>query len=439
LTLLLLANPLLTQASATASVTATAPATESASETLSEEAQVKAARLKVDKKCMKCHSRNRNKTMEDGEKLSLHVETETFLDSAHKEVGCSGCHIEIANSKHPSRDPISTARAYSVDQNEICRGCHEHKFSQYEGSIHANLVTDGHATAPLCTDCHSAHAVESMSSYQPVTGMPCKKCHEEVYVAYSQSVHGKARSDGNIIRASHIQAPICSDCHQAHEVAAVSAGDQLQAACLDCHQDASLAHEQWLPNSGLHLEVVSCAACHSPMAERRIDLELFDNAIGAPLEKGQGDQFDQRMKLIDPAGDGLDPMELWTLVRQSSQQGPGVDVTLRGRMKVGSGVNAHQLAIKNQAVRKCESCHQEGASAFQNVTVSVAGPHGRKQYYEADSEVLSSVVSVDSIGGFYAIGGTRIKLLDGLLILALAGGLAIPIGHTLLRKWYLNK
>jgi hypothetical protein len=49
------------------------------------------------------------------------------------------------------------------------------------------------------------------------------------------------------------------------------------------------------------------------------------------------------------------------------------------------------------------------------------------------------VVSVDSINDFYAMGGTRIRLLDGLLILALAGGLALPIGHLTLGKWLNRK
>ena len=42
---------------------------------------------------------------------------------------------------------------------------------------------------------------------------------------------------------------------------------------------------------------------------------------------------------------------------------------------------------------------------------------------------------VDSISGFYAPGGTRIKLLDYLLVLAILGGLAIPIVHVALGKF----
>jgi hypothetical protein len=36
------------------------------------------------------------------------------------------------------------------------------------------------------------------------------------------------------------------------------------------------------------------------------------------------------------------------------------------------------------------------------------------------------------VGGFYAIGGTRIKLLDILVILAIVGGLGVAVGHLTL-------
>jgi hypothetical protein len=103
-------------------------------------------------------------------------------------------------------------------------------------------------------------------------------------------------------------------------------------------------------------------------------------------------------------------------------------------MEVSTGADAHRLAIKASAVRECESCHQQGSTAFDNVTVSINRPDGRKQRYEAESDVLTSVVSVDTVGSFYAAGGTRIKWLDGLLIMGLLGGVAIPIGHITLGK-----
>ena len=46
--------------------------------------------------------------------------------------------------------------------------------------------------------------------------------------------------------------------------------------------------------------------------------------------------------------------------------------------------------------------------------------------YGASKEVLSSAFSIDSVGGFYAIGGTRITFLDVLFVLALLGGIGGP-------------
>jgi hypothetical protein len=46
---------------------------------------------------------------------------------------------------------------------------------------------------------------------------------------------------------------------------------------------------------------------------------------------------------------------------------------------------------------------------------------------------------VDSVKDFYAPGGTRIRLLDGLVLLAVFGGLAVPIGHITLGRILRNR
>jgi hypothetical protein len=392
-----------------------------------------------DAKCLKCHSKKLKKKLEDGETMFLQISAEDFGQSVHQVIGCTGCHRDVAKGKHPSRQPIASRREYSLKHNQTCSQCHAAKYEAYEGSVHASMVAEGSTSAPVCSDCHSSHSIQERSVYEPVSGEPCSGCHEAIYDAYASSVHGQAREHGNVIREAHVQAPICSGCHQAHEVKAVAASDYLRDTCLDCHESAAVAHEQWLPNAGMHLKSVSCAACHSPMAERRVDLQLYDKLTHVPLGQGEGDAaIADRMREIDASGDGLSPVELWKLVRASSREGNGTDVTLRGRMEVATGVEAHRLAPRIEAVRSCENCHEGGASAFQNVTVSINGSDGRKQRFAADKNVLSSVVSVDSVGEFYAPGGTRIRVLDGLLVLALVGGLAVPAGHIALGK-YLRK
>lgn len=388
-----------------------------------------------DAKCLKCHSKGLKKKLEDGGKMSLKVDAGAFGNSVHNVIGCTGCHRDIGKSKHPSREPIASARSYSVAQNATCSQCHADKAKSWEGSIHAALVAEGDESAPLCSDCHNAHAVQSMAVYEPVTGKPCKTCHEDIYAAYAGSVHGVARVSGNTIREDHFQAPICADCHSAHEVNAVAAIDHLQTTCLNCHDGAERAHDEWLPNAAMHMTSVSCAACHSPVAERRINLELYDNLAQVPVGRsGDHPAIQEKLEEIDSGGDGLTPVELWKLVRTTSSEGQVMDVTLRGRMEVTQGIDAHRLAPRSEAVRSCESCHSANAGAFENVTVSVSLPDGREQRFNADKRVLSSAISVDSIGGFYAPGGTRIRLLDGLLALAVFGALAIPVGHITLGK-----
>ena len=389
-----------------------------------------------DAKCLKCHSKMLKKKLEDGETMSLHVSGDEFAQSVHQVIGCTGCHRDVPKGKHPSRQPISSQREYSLKHNETCSQCHAAKHMEYKDSVHANMVAAGSDAAPVCSDCHSSHSIQQRAVYEPVSGEPCSACHQDIYDAYAQSVHGLAHSNGNVIREAHIQAPICADCHRSHDITAVSALDYLRDTCLECHDGAAVAHEQWLPNAGMHMESVSCAACHSPMADRRVDLQLYDNLKQVPLAQQDSDgAYQTRLEEIDAAGDGLDSIELWKLVRK----GGAVDVTLRGRMEVTTGVAAHRIAPRGQAVRSCESCHQGGANGFQNVTVSISSPDGRKQRFEADKKVLKSVVSVDSLGDFYAPGGTRISLLDGLLVLALVGGLAVPIGHISLGKYLRRK
>jgi hypothetical protein len=66
------------------------------------------------------------------------------------------------------------------------------------------------------------------------------------------------------------------------------------------------------------------------------------------------------------------------------------------------------------------------------VTVSIVDANGMPIRYGAESEALSSILSIDAVRGFYALGATRMELLDWLLILAFLGGLAIPAGHLTL-------
>lgn len=327
-----------------------------------------------DKQCLGCHSYDGlKKDLADGKTLSLHIQGEAFAKSVHGVIGCAACHAEVSLKTHPqAKKNISSAREYSIAMTKVCGACHAEALKQNEGSIHATLLGKGNLSAPVCTDCHGSHAVSPKTAY---------------------------------------------------------------ATCVGCHQAAMDAHRNWLPNAGLHLEVVSCAACHAPTAQRMVDLRLYDGVDKKWVSEKEGlPEFEKMARAADADGNGLDAVELRKLMAQINHDEAAPHKNLRGRIELRTGVEAHQLSGKIKAIKDCASCHQQGAEPFQNVTVSVVGADGRPLRYKAHKEVLGSVLSVESLREFYAVGGTRNILLDILLVLAVLGGLCVPIGHQILKR-----
>ena len=385
-----------------------------------------------DQTCLGCHGfEGMEKKLGDGDVLKLHVPAELFAKSVHGGNGCASCHSDIDTAAHPpSKKDIKTARSYSVGMTEACRGCHTDKFQQWETSIHAALVRAGNPKAPICTDCHNPHGVIKGAAAK-IDETPCKNCHTDIFAAYSGSVHGQS-----LKKSADSYAPICSGCHSAHDVKPTAFGEGPTAACSGCHAGVLEKHKTWLPNAALHFEVVSCPACHAPNAQRKVDLMLIDaqakarrtEQIGVPL-------FDASTR---SDGKGIDAITLYNLLQTFDREGVNNRTAVRGRLKVATGPQAHQIADKSKAISDCRTCHRENSEAFQSVTISVVGPDGRRVGYGANADVLNSVISVDSVRGFYAIGGTRIKLLDYLLILAVLGGIAVAVGHVAL-GWFFKR
>ncbi|MCC6473186.1 MAG: hypothetical protein IT514_05515 [Burkholderiales bacterium] len=416
-------------AAAAHTVVAAAPEAKAAAQTVAKLSD-------ADNTCLACHSfEGMEKKFASGEKLSLQVLGASFAQSVHASAGCAGCHADVDVAKHPGpAKKFKTAREHSLAFTGVCRNCHEDKFKLYEGSVHEKLLKSGVDAAPVCTDCHNPHSVKARAALASISGVSCRKCHEPIFDAYAASMHGTARG-----KLGHSAAPICADCHRAHDIGFAGASDRLKAACLGCHQGVADVHARWLPNAARHLDVIACAACHSPAAERKVDLRLVESGTQARVAEGDGNaELENRLAAADKDGKGIDAIELWNVLREINRDRGEGRTTLRGRLEVRTGVQAHQLADKSQALRTCETCHRQGADPFQNVSVSIIGVDGRPLRQEVQKEVLTSVLSVDSMGGFYAVGGTRIKLLDLLLVLSVLGGLAVPVGHQMLR-WMVRR
>ena len=382
----------------------------------------------ADQQCLGCHgAAGMEKKLADGDILQLLVPPEPYLKSVHGANGCTSCHSDVDPAKHPpENNDIASKRSFSLSMTQVCRTCHADKFEQWQTSIHAALVRRGNPAAPVCTDCHNPHAVIKGAATD-IEQVPCKNCHKDIYAAYLGSVHAKSK-----LSSKDSYAPVCSGCHSSHAVKPISMGSLEQGpegACFGCHAGVLESHQKWLPNAALHFASVSCPACHVPTAQRKVDLMLIDSSnmkargteqIGVPLFEASARSGSK----------GIDAQTLWNLMQTLDRSGIAGKTILRGRLEPATAAQMHALSDKSKAVSDCHTCHREGSQPFQSVTISLVGPDGRRVGYGANADVLYSPFSVDSVSGFYAIGGTRIKLLDILLVLAIFGGLSIAIGHV---------
>ncbi|HSB30933.1 MAG TPA: multiheme c-type cytochrome [Candidatus Sulfobium mesophilum] len=381
--------------------------------------------------CLTCHSQKISKKQKNGEILSLSIDPSMLAASVHNKHNCSDCHTEYSKTSHPVKQ-FDSNRQHSVAVSAACNKCHADKYKAVSESIHYKLISEGNLKAPVCTDCHGFHAVGPKSTYETMSGVPCKKCHDDIFKIYSKSVHGVAKAKGQ-----H-NAPLCSSCHFAHDVKVSAMTEKVKGACLGCHKDAEAKHTKWLPNASLHLSAISCAACHSPGSGKGIYLKLYDQETGKAFTEEQmvkilGTTGEGLSQKIDPHGDGIESDELWRLVSRMNEKGTNAKVTFIGKMDVSNVSEAHQLSYKKNAVKECENCHSQESDFFKNVTVAVVKADGRLIRHKAKSEVLGSMFSLLTLKQFYVLGSTRLKGLDWLGIVMVFGGIAVPIAHITLR------
>jgi hypothetical protein len=285
-------------------------------------------------------------------------------------------------------------------------------------SIHAVLLARGDQRAPGCSDCHGAHRVGPGALADTLDGVPCRKCHQDMFDAYRTSVHGMTKPTA----AAH--PPLCASCHTAHDVKPAMASRSPRDMCLACHPAYEEGHRQQLPNPKAHLEMVACTACHVPLAYKRsIYLRLIDAAEGKLL----GDAEVQAALTARGVTAGqIGPKELWQLYRDLNAK-KAVNVAVAVSMDVRR--NAHYLAPKQIAVRQCDACHSADSSFFRTVAVASAGPDGREVLRDVDPRALTSAYGVVLLKRFYVMSGTRLTAMDYAGVLIILGGIAFPVLH----------
>lgn len=324
-------------------------------------------------------------------------------------------------------------------ENDECMECHSDdslERSESEG-MKENLFIDynrfkfsvHNVNGITCVDCHSDIEELNWDDEVPhataLAVVNCVDCHDAEGEAYINSVHKKAGGKGITIP--------CYACHGYHFVTHMEADSVFErenAFCLKCHNPDNF--HDWLPQKETHFAFVECAVCHALDAPRYIALRFYDLisndfVSSNDLLKALGTDYDNFMDKIDSDKDNIisvDELEnLVLLLRQKNIRG-----TFHGELVVELVPEVHHVN-RGQANRDCEQCHNPESPFFEEVYICLNKEDGTRDHHKVERPVLESYY----VNHFYAIGGTRVRLLDKIGLALIVGGLGVVASHLLVR------
>ncbi len=212
--------------------------------------------LNVPKTCGQCHS--------DGamaSKKGLPSVYPHYMDSIHgfalsKEgllvaANCQSCHgsHNILSNKNPA------SPTFKANIPKTCGTCHAKINDDYQAGAHGHAIAAGNLKAPVCTDCHTTHAIlqPTESEFRMQSTPICGSCHKDKLSTYRDTFHSQLGSLGGYVETAR-----CWDCHGAHEIYPASdprspiSKANLVQTCGRCHSGANLSFVQYQPHANAH-------------------------------------------------------------------------------------------------------------------------------------------------------------------------------------------
>ena len=184
-----------------------------------------------------------------------------YIDSIHgfalsKEgllvaANCQSCHGSHHILSHT--DPQSPT--YKANVPKTCGNCHAGITANYLGGVHGKAIASGNLNAPVCSDCHTAHAIlqPTEATFRMQSTPICGSCHKDKLSTYRDTFHSQLGSLGGYVETAR-----CWDCHGAHDVLPASdprspiAPANLVATCGKCHAGANASFVQYQPHANAH-------------------------------------------------------------------------------------------------------------------------------------------------------------------------------------------
>jgi predicted CXXCH cytochrome family protein len=212
--------------------------------------------LNIPRTCGTCHD---NPAM--AKKHGLTNVYPLYMDSIHgfalsKEgllvaANCQSCHGSHHILSH--NNPLSPT--YKTNVPKMCGSCHAGIAADYGMGIHGKAVAAGNPKAPVCTDCHTAHAIlqPTADAFRMQSTPICGSCHQDKLSTYRDTFHSQLGSLGG-----YVQTARCWDCHGAHDIRPASDPDSpinqanLIKTCGKCHAGANASFVQYQPHANAY-------------------------------------------------------------------------------------------------------------------------------------------------------------------------------------------
>ena len=208
--------------------------------------------------CAKCHS---NPGLNREYEINHPEAAAQYLDSIHGRAllqmglivapSCDDCHGVHDIKRAVDRDsPINHANVART-----CGQCHLGVEKTYNQSIHGQLLAKGDPRGPVCTTCHTAHAITNPegNNFKAISDQRCGQCHADRLAHYRDTYHGKAMALGKPNAAPAVAA--CYDCHGYHDVLPPSdprshlSPQNILATCRECHPGATMGFTGYKPHA----------------------------------------------------------------------------------------------------------------------------------------------------------------------------------------------
>ena len=208
--------------------------------------------------CAKCHS---NPGLTAEYQIKYADAPTQYVDSIHGRAllkmglivapSCNDCHGVHDIKRAVDRD----APIHPANVAKTCGQCHVKVEQIYRQSVHGQLPANGEQRGPVCTDCHTAHAVETPRNghFKMASDQRCGKCHQDRLTHYRDTYHGKAMALGKPNVAAEVAA--CYDCHGHHDVLPASnpqsrlSSTNILATCQQCHPEANAGFTEYKPHA----------------------------------------------------------------------------------------------------------------------------------------------------------------------------------------------